>query len=118
MPKSEQLLKENAELTLSDKADMSNYEKPSSENSKPFSDLFRTSDFAKDDSSDLTNSYDFDYDLDENDNTGDEITGGADGYTFDYGEGDLSDLENHYNDSLTSNFSVPDNTTTAQSDAA
>ncbi len=113
----EELLKENAKLTLSDKADMSNYEKPSSENSKPFSDLFR-SDFAKDNSSDLTNDYDFDYDLDENDNTGDEIIGGTDDYTSDYGEGDLSDLENHYNDSLTGNFSVPEDTTSAQTDAA
>lgn len=114
----EELLKESAELTLSDKADMSNYEKPSSQNSKPLTDLFGTSDYAKDDESDFTDDYDFDYDLDDSDGTDSEIIGGADGYTFDYDENDLSDLEDYYSDSLTGGLSGLDDTTTAQTDAA
>jgi len=108
----EELLKENAELTLSDKADMSNYEKPSSENSKPFSDLFR-SDFAKDNSSDLTeDNYD---DLDESDRISHEI---LDSYGHDYDEEDFSELVDAYSRSLTGDYSGLDDTTTAQTDAS
>lgn len=108
----EELLKENAQLTLSDKADMSNYEKPSSENSKPFSDLFR-SDFAKDNSSDLTeDNYD---DLDESDRISHEI---LDSYGYDYDEEDFSELVDAYSRSLTGDYSGLDDTTTAQTDAA
>lgn len=107
----EELLKENAELTLSDKADMSNYEKPSSENSKPFSDLFRTSDFAKDGSSDLTeDNYD---DLDESDRISHEI---LDSYGYDYDEEDFSELVDIYSKSLTGDLNGLDGTTTTQSD--
>lgn len=107
----EELLKENAELTLSDKADMSNYEKPSSENSKPFSDLFRTSDFAKDDSSDLTE--DNDEDLDESERIAREI---LDSYGHDYDEDDFSELVDIYSKSLTGELNGLDGTTTTQSD--
>lgn len=107
----EELLKENAELTLSDKADMSNYEKPSSENSKPFSDLFRTSDFAKDDSSDLTE--DNDEDLDESERIAREI---LDSYGYDYDEDDFSELVDIYSKSLTGELNGLDGTTTTQSD--
>ena len=107
----EELLKENAELTLSDKADMSNYEKPSSENSKPFSDLFRTSDFAKDYSSDLTE--DNDEDLDESERIAREI---LDSYGYDYDEDDFSELVDIYSKSLTGELNGLDGTTTTQSD--
>lgn len=107
----EELLKENAELTLSDKADMSNYEKPSSENSKPFSDLFRTSDFAKDDSSDLIE--DNDEDLDESERIAREI---LDSYGYDYDEDDFSELVDIYSKSLTGELNGLDGTTTTQSD--
>lgn len=107
----EELLKENAELTLSDKADMSNYEKPSSENSKPFSDLFRTSDFAKDYSSDLTE--DNDEDLDESERIAREI---LDSYGHDYDEDDFSELVDIYSKSLTGELNGLDGTTTTQSD--
>lgn len=107
----EELLKENAELTLSDKADMSNYEKPSSENSKPFSDLFRTSDFAKNDSSDLTE--DNDEDLDESERIAREI---LDSYGHDYDEDDFSELVDIYSKSLTGELNGLDGTTTTQSD--
>lgn len=107
----EELFKENAELTLSDKADMSNYEKPSSENSKPFSDLFRTSDFAKDDSSDLTE--DNDEDLDESERIAREI---LDSYGHDYDEDDFSELVDIYSKSLTGELNGLDGTTTTQSD--
>ncbi len=71
----EELYKENAELTLSNKADMSSYEKPSSDNSKPLSDLLGSTEYANDDSSDVADNYDFDYDYDD----------------FDYGTNDTGD---------------------------
>lgn len=91
----EELFKGDAQFTLSDKADMSNYEKPSSENAKSFGELFGTSEYAKD--NDVTDDYDFDYDYDLGDGSS-----GDENYNFDGDTIDMSGLED-YTDPSTDN---------------